>query len=462
MEMTMRKRSRQKDKRHESAGWLFSNRDLLKLFWPLIIEQILVMIVGVADTMMVSQAGEAAVSGVGLVDMVANLIITVFGALATGGAVIVSQYLGNRDTASSRRAAGQVSLLTLLVSLVITVICVFGCQGILNLFFGSVALDVMQACYTYFFISAFSFPFLAIYSSAGALFRSAKMTKITMYVSLLMNGINIVGNFIGVFILHLGVAGVAIPTLLSRIVAGLLLFALLFRSKYQIGLQWKDMLGWDGSMMKRILGIALPNGIENGLFSLGRVLVTSIVALFGTAQIAANSVAGSIDQIALVIIQAINLGIVTVVGQCVGADDYRQARYYIRKLMKAAYIVNGIGGGLVILALPVLLNLYSLSPEARAWTMLLVIMHNVLCTLLHPTSFVLPNGMRAAGDAKYSMIVGIASMLVFRLGTAVVFGIWLHMGILGVWIAMGADWACRSLFFWLRFKSGRWEEFRAI
>lgn len=441
---------------------MFSNQALKKLIVPLIIEQVLIMIVGMADTMMVSFAGEAAISGVGLVDMVNNLIITVLAAIATGGAVIVSQYIGSQNKEKAIFASGQLLAITAIISIVIMVFCLGFHKTILSLFFGAIEKDVMKACITYFLITALSFPFLGIYNSSSAIFRSIEKTKVTMYVSLLMNAMNIVGNYIGVIVLNAGVAGVAIPTLISRIFAAIIMLILSLDHKNAVYVRIKDIFTINTGMMKRILKIAVPNGIENGLFTLGRVLVTSIVALFGTSQIAANSVAGSIDQIAIVVVNAINLGIVTVVGQCVGASDYDQATYYIKKLMKISYVVTAIIGGIVIALLPFILNLYTLSTEARNYTYILVIMHNIMACALHPTSFVLPNGLRAAGDVKYSMCVGIGSMIIFRLGIAYLFGIIFDLGVIGVWIAMGSDWACRSVFFMIRFMKGKWKEYKIV
>ncbi|MGM9942193.1 MAG: MATE family efflux transporter [Bulleidia sp.] len=441
---------------------MYDRNALRKLIVPLVIEQILVMVVGMADTMMVSQAGEAAVSGVGLVDMLNNLVITVLAAVAAGGAVIISQYIGNGDPEHADTASSQLMTITAVVSVVIMAVCLLFRQSILNLFFGSIEADVMNACMTYFLITALSFPFLGIYNSASALFRSIGKTDVTMKVSLLMNTINVVGNYIGVIVLKAAVVGVAIPTLISRIIAAGIMSVLSLDSRNTVHVSMQEAFSVHSDMIRRILRIAVPNGIENGLFTLGRVLVTGIVAMFGTSQIAANSVAGSIDQIAIVVVNAINLGIVTVVGQCVGAGDYEQASYYIRKLMKTAGLITAGIGGLVIAALPLLLNIYSLSEETRSYVFILVIMHNIMACLLHPTSFVLPNGLRAAGDVKYSMYVGIASMVVFRLGTAVLFGIFFHLGIIGVWIAMGADWFCRSVCFVYRFQKGTWKNRRVI
>ena len=441
---------------------MFSNKALKKLILPLIIEQILIMAVGVADTVMVSYAGEVAISGVGLVDMFNNLIITVLAAIDAGGAIIVSQYIGNKDRKNANKASSQLLTITIVIATVIMLGCLVFHRILLSTFFGAIEMDVMKAATTYFLISAISFPFLGVYNSAAALYRSMEKTRTTMYVSILMNIINVVGNSIGVFILHAGVAGVAVPTLISRIVAAIIMFALSLNSSNLVYVKIKNVFAWNQEMISRILKIAVPNGIENGLFTLGRVLVTSIVALFGTSQIAANSVAGSIDQIAVVVVNAINLGIVVVVGQCIGANDYEQAKYYIKKLMKISYIVTGIIGSAVILLLPWILNLYSLSSEARNLTFILVIMHNIMATALHPTAFVLPNGLRAAGDVKFSMVVGIVSMILFRLGAAVLFGIIFNLGIIGVWIAMGSDWLCRSVCFVIRFIKGKWRQFKVI
>ena len=441
---------------------MFSNKALKKLILPLIIEQILIMAVGVADTVMVSYAGEVAISGVGLVDMFNNLIITVLAAIDAGGAIIVSQYIGNKDRKNANKASSQLLTITIVIATVIMLGCLVFHRILLSTFFGAIEIDVMKAATTYFLISAISFPFLGVYNSEAALYRSMEKTRTTMYVSILMNIINVVGNYIGVFILHAGVAGVAVPTLISRIVAAIIMFALSLNSSNLVYVKIKNVFAWNQEMISRILKIAVPNGIENGLFTLGRVLVTSIVALFGTSQIAANSVAGSIDQIAVVVVNAINLGIVVVVGQCIGANDYEQAKYYIKKLMKISYIVTGIIGSAVILLLPWILNLYSLSSEARNLTFILVIMHNIMATALHPTAFVLPNGLRAAGDVKFSMVVGIVSMILFRLGAAVLFGIIFNLGIIGVWIAMGSDWLCRSVCFVIRFIKGKWRQFKVI
>ena len=441
---------------------IYSNRALKRLLLPLVIEQVLVMLVGMVDTVMVASAGEAAVSGVSLVDMVNYLIITVMAALTTGGSVIISQYAGSRQPEQAERSAGQLMTATLLLSAGILAVCLLGRDAILRLFFGSVEADVMAAAQTYFMITACSFPFLGIYDAGAALYRVMGKTSVTMYVSLAMNVVNVAGDFIGVSVLHAGVAGVAVPTLLSRAFAAVVMSRLAFRRQNSIPLYWHHILMWDTPVVRRILRIAVPNGLENGLFALGKVLVTSIVAGFGTVQIAANGVANSMDQIAVIVVNAVNLAMIPVVGQYVGASDYTQAAHYTEKLMRISYIFTAVLGLAVCVLPPMLLPLYGLSADTLRLAALLIVLHNALALLLHPTSFNLANSLRAAGDARFTMIVGICSMTVFRLGSALLFGKLLRLRIVGVWIAMGMDWLARSIAFTIRYKNGKWKEKRAI
>ncbi len=277
-----------------------------------------------------------------------------------------------------------------------------------------------------------------------------------------MNILNIIGNYIGVFLLHMGVAGVAIPTLLSRLIGSILIFILTTRKGQPIQVRMNSVFSWHPDIIGRIFRIAVPNGIENGLFMLGKVLVTSIVAMFGTSQIAANGVSNSLNTIAIVVVTSINLAIVTVVGQCIGANEQEQAKYYTKKLMKISYIATTLLSMLVWIALPLLLDLYDMSGETYHLAYNLILFHNILAILLHPTSFNLANAIRAAGDVKYTMWVGILSMILFRLGCAWLFGVVMGWGIYGVWTAMGADWLGRSIAFVIRYRSGKWLLFKAI
>lgn len=441
---------------------LFSNQSLKKLLIPLVIEQILSIMVGITDTIMVSSAGEAAVSGVALADMIDYFVITVLAAVATGGAVIVSQYIGRGQEDKAKESAGQLLLISVIISIGIMVLCLLFRYSLLQVLFGRVEDNVMRSAVIYFSITACSFPFLGIYNASAALFRSMGKTNMTMYVSLLMNIVNITGDFIGVQIFHAGVAGVAVPTLISRALSAIIMTVLAFNRNYLIFLCFKNIFTWKQDLLQKIMRIAVPGGIENGLFALGRVIVTSIVSLFGTEQIAANGVANSIDQIAVMVVNAVNLAMITVVGQCIGAGLADDAQNYTKKLMKVSYVSTALLGGIVCILLPLILQFYHLSGETLRYAAILIVMHNILAFVLHPTSFNLANSLRASGDASFTMFVGIGSMVLFRLGSAVFFGIVLRFGIIGVWIAMGMDWLARSIAFCYRYKSGKWRTMKSI
>ncbi len=297
----------------------FGNRELFALILPILVEQLLTMLVGIADTLMVSYAGEAAVSGVSLVNQLNNVFIFVFGAVASGGAVVASQYIGRNDRENGVTAASQLLMITVLISVFLTGISILFRSQLLSLLFGRVEPGVMEASLTYLVISALSFPALAIYNSAAALFRSMGKTKAIMNISIVMNAINVIGNAIGIFVLRAGVAGVAVPSLVSRTFAAAVMLVLCFQKKNTLYVQMKKVLAWNGKMLKRILNIAVPNGVENGLFQLSKVALSSIVALFGTVQIAANGVAQSFWSMASLFCIAFGYAFVTVIGQCMGA-----------------------------------------------------------------------------------------------------------------------------------------------
>lgn len=344
---------------------LFSKTDLRKLIVPLLFEQTLIITVGMADSMMVSSVGEAAISGVSLVDMFNNLIISILAALTTGGAVVTSQFLGARRERDACRSAKQLTYIVIIISLIITIIVILLNKPILLLLFGRIQVDVMQNAITYLIISAFSFPFLALYNACAALFRSMGNSRITLKVSLLMNVINISGNAICIFILNMGVEGVAIPTLISRAVAGIVLFILLKNPTNVIHFE-KNRFHFEWNIIKKILYIGIPSGIENGLFQFGRVLVVSIIAGFGTVQIAANGVANSIDNMGCIVGQAMSLSMITIIGRCVGAGDEKQIKYYTRKIMGKAYLYTALTNSVILLLLHQILSIYSLSPETTS------------------------------------------------------------------------------------------------
>lgn len=437
--------------------YLFSKKDLQKLIIPLIFEQALAITVGMADTMMVSSVGEAAVSGVSLIDMVNMLIFSVLAALATGGAVVTSQHIGARKIEEACRSAKQLLYTILIFSMGIAILTVLFRRPMLMLFFGSIEEDVMKNALIYLVISAVSFPFLAIYNACAALFRSMGNSKVTLKVSVVMNLINVAGNAVCIFALKMGAAGVAIPSLISRAVGAIILYFLLKNPNQTIHFL-KEPFHVDFSMIRKILYIGIPSGVENGIFQLGRVLVVSIISGFGTIQIAANGVANNLDSMGCIIGQAMNLAMITVIGQCVGAGDEKQIRYYTKKLLMITYASTIIWITLLLLNLKPILGLYGLSEETVNLAYILVMIHNGCAMLMWPAAFTLPNMLRACNDVRFTMVVSIASMFTFRVGFSYLLGVHMGMGAIGVWTAMVIDWICRICFFAGRYFSGRWKK----
>ncbi len=437
---------------------LFTNQALKKLIIPLIIEQALAVTVGMVDTIMVSSVGEAAVSGISLVDMINILLINIFAALATGGAVVSSQFIGAQDRDRAKQSASQLLFVTLVVSLLFAIAALAFKRPILNLVFGRIEADVMGNALTYLFYSALSYPFLALYNACAALFRSMGNSRISMLTSLLMNGINIVGNAILIFGFNMGVAGAAIATLFSRIVAAIVMLVLIARSSNLIYVDFKTKFRPDWAMIKKILYIGVPNSFENSFFQLGKILVLSIVTMFGTMQITANAVANNLASFGCIPGQAMGLSLITIVGQCVGARDTKQAVYYTKRVLKYSHAAVLITNLFVIVSLPWILQLYSLSAETAQYATIIILIHNTCSIIFWPESFELPNALRAANDVRYTMWIAIISMLLFRIAFSYILGLGFGMGVIGVWIAMILDWIFRDIFFIGRFARGKWKQ----
>lgn len=441
---------------------MFTNKQLKDMIVPLIAEQFLVMLVGLADTFVVSYAGEAAVSGVSLVNSFNTIFLFLFTALASGGAVVVSQYIGRKNTDKASEAVSQLLMVSVLFSAAVSVLILIFNQGIIRAIFGQVEPEVEEACVTYLRISAYSYPALAVYNAGAALYRSVGKTSTTMKISVIANVINVAGNLIGVFVLHAGVAGVAYPSLISRVFSAVVITLLCFRDQEGVRYRWRHILAWKSELLKTIMGIAVPNGLESGIFQLVKVGLSSIVALFGTSQIAANGIAQSIWSVASLVSVAMDAVFITVIGQCMGAGDTQQAEAYFKKLMKLTVGISLAWNGLIALFTPWIAGAYAVSEETRQYVLYLVLIHNLGNSILFPFADPLGKGLRAAGDVKYTVVVSLFTTIGVRLLLSLLFGIVLQMGVIGIALAMCMDWLVRAILFWIRFKKGRWKTFQVV
>ena len=433
---------------------LFTRKQLTRLIWPLLVEQLLSVLVGMVDVLMVSYVGEATVSGVSLVDSVNHLIIQVLFALTAGGTVVCAKCIGAKDTEGARRSAGQLLTITTAAMLVLAALFLTVGRHILRLLFGTVEAEVMRNAEIYMRFTAASFPFLAIYHANAAIFRAKSNSKLSMLVSLGMNLLNIAGNAICIFGLGWGVEGVALPTLFARMAAAVAMCFFLQSAKNELRLDSIRQFKPEGAILRPILSIGIPGSVESGLFNLGKVLLQSLVSTLGTASIAAYAVAGNLVTYLYLPGNALGTAITTVVGQCSGAGEPEQAKRYTKKLIVLDYLMLVPICAALILWRGFWVGLYHLSAEAAGLAAGLLLAHS-LAMVLWPVAFLLPYYFRATGRATFSMLIAVGAMAVFRIGGAYLFVLLLGKNVLWVWYAMFIDWVFRIAVFIPAFKRGQ-------
>ncbi|MBQ8955131.1 MAG: MATE family efflux transporter [Clostridia bacterium] len=441
---------------------MFTNRSLAALIGPLLIEQALAVMIGMVDTMMVSSLGEAAVSSVSLVDNVNLLLIQIFSALAAGGAVVASQYVGSRDQESACASGNQLYRLAFVASLAIALPSLIFNRPILTGVFGRLEEDVLRGAMTYYTLSALSYPFLALYNSGAALFRAMGNSRVSMYASLVMNLVNVAGNALLIYGFRLGVAGAGISTLFARALGALYLTIRLHSPKNLIHVEKVWLPAFKRELVGRILKIGVPNGLENGMFQIGKLVVMNLIASLGTMAIAANAVVSSMASVATLPGNGIGLGMITVVGQCMGAKRPDEAASNTKKLMLLSHGLMFVTCAALFLFARQIVGLYGISAEAGALASDIIRFYSVWCFLIWPESFTLPCALRGAGDARFTMAVSMLSMWACRIGLCYLFTLRFGMGLTGVWVAMIMDWAVRMTAFIIRFIRGKWRSIKVI
>lgn len=441
---------------------LFSNKDLKEMMVPLFLEQLLLLVVGLADTMMVSYAGESAVSGVSLDTMIYTIFTMLFTALSTGGCIIVAQYIGHKEIDKASRSASQLFLISAIFSLVCMVLMLAFGNTLLSLLYPKVEADVMQACKTYLFIVTLSFPANAIYNAGTALYRAMGKTSTTMKVSMAMNLVNIVGNAIGVFVLHLEAAGVAWPTTISWYFACVVMTILCFQRNNIVSIYLKHIFTFDKDIIQRILKVAIPNAIENGLFQVAKVLLGSLTSTFGTQQIAANGIGQTIWSLSACSLTSMSNAFVTCVGQCKGKGDDVATRYYLLKLTRITALMSFIWNAFILCMMPLLVQLYDISDYTKELLYTIVIIHNIFSGTVGVFFSPFSSGLRAAGDIKFTMIVSIFCTVIVRTSLSFLFAYNFGLGVIGIALAMVSDWTLKSILVIARYHSGKWLNYKLI
>jgi len=441
---------------------LFPRRALWMLLIPLIIEQMLNSLMGMVDTLMVSRVGAEAISAVSLVDSINNLVLQVFAAMAAGAAIICSQYLGRKDEKGCNDAAKQIVLTVVVISSVIMIIGVGFRKPLLHLIFGSVEEAVMTNAQMYFLITALSYPFIALFQAGAAFYRACGNSKFTMKTALIANVANIVGNTLFIFALQMGAAGAAISTLISRALCAFVVFYALRKPGYAIQLKNYFSIRPDLNLIVKILAIGVPSGIENGMFQFGKLAIQSTVSSLGTAAIAAQAMTIIFENVNGMAAVGIGIGLMTVVGQSIGAGRQEEAKYYIVKLAGYAEIAMIISCILVYIAARPVTVLAGMSEESTALCMQMILAITIVKPLLWVPSFTPPNGLRAAGDVRFSMITATLTMWLCRVALSIFLMRVVKTGLIGVWYGMFADWGVRGVIFTIRFVRGKWLRFKVI
>ncbi len=419
---------------------MYTKEQLRRLLIPLMFEQVLTALMGSVDTIMVTNIGSAAISAVSLVDSLNILIINIFAAMATGGAIICAQYLVNpikKDKAN--QALKQLIFSVTLISLIITIPCILFRRPLLSLIFGSVEKNVMDNSLNYLFITALSYPFIALYNAGAASFRTSQNSRLPMAIAFGSNILNILGNIFFIFTLSLGVAGAALSTLLSRIISALIILILLKQPKQDLYVDSYLSIRPEIETITKILKIGVPTGIENGMFQFGKLVIQSTVSTMGTTAIAAQAMVAMLESFACQASIGIGLGMMTVVGKCVGAKEYEQARHYTISLTKLAWMVCIIFCAIIMLFIQQITSLAGMEAESAKLAIWLTRIVFTYKMIFWTPSFLPGYGLRAAGDVKFSMITSTLSMWICRVVVTIFLVHTFHMGPLAVWIGMGAD-----------------------
>ena len=441
---------------------MFDNRKLAKLLIPLALDQLLNSFMGTVDTLCVSNLGSAAISAVSLVDSINILIVQAFFALASGGTVVCSHYLGCKEKKQAQEAARQLVFITFMLSLAITVLFVIFNGPLLHLIFGKVEQDVMSNARKYFFFTTLSYPFIALYDDGSCILRAQENSRLPMQISIISNIMNVIMNLVFVWIFHWGVAGTAISTLISRIFSMAVVMIKLRNPSFDVSLRHYFSIRPDWSKIKKILYIGVPSGIENSMFQFGKLAIQSTVSLMGTAAIAAQGMTNIIENLNGILAIGIGIGLMTVVGETLGAGHEEEAVYYIKKLCIIAEVTMVLSCIFMYAITRPITIFGGMEPESAKLCIFMVTCITIVKPLIWDMAFIPAYGLRAAGDVKFSMTVSVLTMWLCRVTLATVLARVFHMGPMAVWIGMFTDWGIRNIIFTIRFHSRKWLQHKVI
>lgn len=434
----------------------FTYSKIFAMLGPLILDQFFISIIGLLTTAMISSSSQESVSAVSLISPLYMMIYAVYSAISSAGTVIIAQYKGQGNEEKMKKAAGQIALSTVSIALIFSVLLILFAKPLIATMFAGADALVIEKATEYLIGCAISTVFLSVYMGAFAVFRGIGETKICLRLSMVINLLHLFASFVFLNIMHLDILGTALSLNLARFVGGVMAMYYLMYPGSKLRVRWSDIFKLDGSILKSIMSTSAPFALEQICFNGGGILVSMYIVKLGTQSVAANAVANSTLMVFYSMGMATAHLTVTVVGQCIGAGDKEMATYYGKKMVLLGEAMILASLALMLPFLRLILKLYQAPEETLGLIYILLAIAFIPMAFFWSASNVLPNVLRAAGDVNFTAYVSLITMWVVRVGMGYVVSIKMGVGIVGVWICMGAEWLVRTVIFVLRFKSGVW------
>lgn len=437
-------------------------KQIFSLIIPIFIDSAFIVLISILNTAMISSSGVAAVSAVSVVDSLNIFIVSVFIAIATGGTVIVAQYFGGRNPEQASRAASQAISAIAVISISLCILIILFHSQLLQLLFGSADADVLANAKLFLIGSSISYPFFAIYQSIVGVLRGVSETKACLFLSVILNLTYFVLNILFITVMDLGVLGLAISYIVARVLGASIAVFYLFKMCHTLNVKLKDVFKPQLALLKKIMFIGLPFAAEQLFFNGGKLLTQTFIVQLGTLSITVNAISNSLSLLFQVGGSTLSVAIVTVVGQCIGRREIDDARKFIRSFLWLSCAFFVVITAVLLAIFPSLVGLYNPPSEIVPDIFQLIIIISVAQPLFWSLSFILPSAMRAAGDSTFISIVSLLTMWLFRVILGYILGITLQFGLVGVWIAMVAEWGIRGAVFYMRFRGDKWYRHKLV
>ncbi|MFD1465191.1 MATE family efflux transporter [Lapidilactobacillus mulanensis] len=444
------------------SGESFDYRFVLSLLGPVIFDQFFLVAFNFINTAMISSSGEAAISAVNMVGSINVFLIQIFVAVGLGGTVLIAQYFGRKEYQMLGKVVNGTVFGAILVATSLALLFLLGHNLILNLLFGDAEKAVMDNARLYMVGVLISYPFEATVEGVNGSLRGIGRTKNSLQLSLVMNLLNLLFNFVFIIYFKMGVLGLVVSLNLSRWLASAFAGVTLFRHRDLFSLKWSSMKQPDFRMIKRVVTVCIPFAAESFFFNGGKIIMQMMIVSLGTQVIATNAIASSWVQLSEIVPTALGTALVPIVGQCIGRKNIKDARKITKSFVSLGILAYVIGEIILFLSFNKGIALFHPSDVIKPRIFELYLIFAVGHLLVWCISFTLPSALRAAGDAKFTTMVSLITMWGIRVGIGYLVGIVFGYGLPGIYFVWVCEWAVRGTIFLLRFRGKRWYVHRLI